>query len=257
MKPTPLITLLAALALATTGQTSHAASAAPVLIARGDALDAQLKTAEALAIYLDAEKLTPDDPDLLIKIAKQYGESMVDLKDDEARLAAGRKALEYARRAQALAPGMAEAHLAVAICYGRLLDLLPAREKVEYSRQVKIHTEKAIELDSRSDYAWHMLGRWHRAVADTGALLKGIVKIVYGGLPDASHEEAAAAFEKAITLNPDRVAHHIELGLTYASMGKSTEARTAINRGLALPSRERDDPDTKTRGREALGNLEK
>jgi tetratricopeptide (TPR) repeat protein len=227
----------------------------PELVAKGDALDAQLNTAEALAIYLDAEKLNPDNAELLIKIAKQHGESMVDLKSEAAQLAAGQQALGYARRALALAPDLADAHLAVAICYGRLLNLVPAREKVEYSRLVKEHTERAIALDRRSDYAWHMLGRWHRAVADTGALLKGVVRVVYGGLPSASHRDAVAAFEKAGALRPDRLAHHIELGLTYASMGEADKARESIKRGLSLPDRERDDPDTKARGRALLGTL--
>lgn len=249
----PLTLLLLALCL----DAARGNEAAVALIIRGDALDAQLQTAGALDAYLEAEKLQPDNPALLIKIAKQYGESMVDLADEDRRRAAGEKALAYAQRALALAPDLADAHLAVAICYGRLLDLVPARQKVEYSRQVKIHTEKAIALDERSDYAWHMLGRWHRAVADTGALLKGIVKVVYGGLPDASHEDAAAAFEKAIALKPDRVAHHIELGLTYAEMNRKADAKQALERGLALPSKERDDPDTKARGKEALADLAK
>jgi tetratricopeptide (TPR) repeat protein len=236
---------------------SASAATFPELIARGDALDAQLQTADALAVYLEAEQLNPADAALLIKIAKQYGESMVDLKSEADQLAAGQKALDYARRALDLAPGLADAHLAVAICYGRLLSLVPAREKVEYSRLIKEHTERAIALDRQSDYAWHMLGRWHRAVADTGALLRGVVKVVYGGLPGASHRDAVAAFEQAITLQPDRLAHHIELGLTYASMGETEKAKESIHRGLALPDRERDDPDTRARGRALLGTLGK
>lgn len=228
------------------------ANSAADLIAQGDALDARMRTADALAAYLEAEKLTPDDPDLLIKIATQYGESMVDLQDEASQQAAGEQALAYARRALALAPDKADAHLAVAICHGRLLDYLPAREKVEASRLVKVHAEKATALDPSSDYAWHMLGRWHRAVATTGALLKGIVNLVYGGLPDASNADAAAAFQKAIQLAPDRVSHHIELGITYAEMGRPDDARQSLKRGLTLPDRERDDPDTKARGREWL-----
>ncbi len=228
------------------------ASSAADLIARGDTFDAQMRTADALAAYLEAEQLNPDDPDLLIKIATQYGESMVDLQDEASQKAAGERALACAERALALAPDKADAHLAVAICHGRLLDYLPAREKVEASRLVKVHAEKATALDPASDYAWHMLGRWHRAVATTGALLKGIVNLVYGGLPDASNADAAAAFEKAIQLAPNRVAHHIELGITYAEMGRPDDARQSLERGLALPDRERDDPDTKARGREWL-----
>ena len=49
------------------------------LVRKGDQLDAELKTKEALATYLEAEKLQPANADLLHKTAKQYGESMNDV----------------------------------------------------------------------------------------------------------------------------------------------------------------------------------
>jgi hypothetical protein len=49
--------------------------------------------------------------------------------------------------------------------------------------------------------------------------------------------------------------HHIELGRTYAQMGKAEEARKAINKGLAMPETEKDDPESKRRGRAALEKL--
>lgn len=222
------------------------------LVAQGDALDAQLKSEDALKIYLQAEPLAKNDPSLLIKIGKQYGESMTSITNETAKRAAGEKALAYAQRALNLSPGMADAHLAVAICYGRLLDLVPVRTRVEYSRLVKQETEQALKLDPKSDYAWHMLGRWNKAVATMGGFYKGIVTIVYGGLPDASLEKARECFEKADALHPGRVSNVIELGITLAASGKKEEARKLIEQGLALPSRERDDPQTKIRGRTAL-----
>lgn len=225
------------------------------LIAQGDALDAALKTEQALKVYLEAEKQEPNNPGLLIKIAKQYGESMTGIKDAAARLKAGETALAYSQRALKQAPMMADAHLAVAICYGRLLDLVPARTRVEYSRRVKDGAEQAVKLAPDSDYAWHMLGRWNQAVATMDGLTKVIVKIVYGGLPSASLEEAARCFEKAAKLRADRVSHQIELGRTYAMLGRKDDARQCIEQGLNMPSRERDDPETKLRGRETLEKL--
>jgi tetratricopeptide (TPR) repeat protein len=225
------------------------------LISKGDALDAQLRTQEALKVYLEAEKLSPSDASLLIKIAKQHGESMTLMKDDGDKRRAGESALAYSKRALALAPKMADAHLAVAICYGRLLDLVPARQRVEYSRLVREGAEKAIKIDPNSDYAWHMLGRWHQAVATMDGLIKVIVKIVYGGLPDASLEEAAKCFDKARSIKPDRLSHTVELGRTYAMMKRTKEARLYLDQGLAMENKERDDPDTKARGRESLKAL--
>ena len=231
------------------------AQTAVELIARGDALDAQLKTSEALELYLKAEVITPDDPRLHIKIAKQYGESMTGMKSAAAKRTAGETALTYAQRAVKQSPKMADAHLAVAICYGRLLELMPARQKVEYSKLVRQGAEKAIQIDPKSDYGWHMLGRWHQAVATMDGFTKVIVKIIYGGLPDASLEEAVKCFEKARQLKADRLAHTVELGRTYAMMDRKAEAKKYLDQGLAMQNKERDDPDTKARGRETLKTL--
>jgi tetratricopeptide (TPR) repeat protein len=225
------------------------------LIARGDALDAQLKSEEALKIYLQAEPLAKDDATLLIKIAKQYGESMTGIKDTDGKRKAGENALAYAQRAVTLAPKMCDAHLAVAICYGRLLDLVPARTRVEYSRFVKQEAETAVKLDPKSDYAWHMLGRWHQALAEIGGVTRALAKVFYGGLPPASHQEALKCFEKAHALNANRLIHAIELGRTHAALGNTKEARRYIEQGLAMKNTEKDDPETKERGRATLENL--
>ncbi len=245
----PLTLLLTMLALAVQAQD------VAKLIAQGDALDAQLKSESALQVYLKAKALEAPDASLLIKIAKQYGESMTAMTDEAAKRKAGEEALAYALQAVKLSPNLADAHLAVAICYGRLLDLVSVRTRVEYSRRVKQEADQAVRLDPRSDYAWHMLGRWHCAVATMNGLTKGIVKIVYGALPDASLVTARECFEKAAKLRPDRVSHTVELGCTLALVGKKAEARTMIERGLAMPNRERDDPATKSRGRATLEEL--
>ncbi len=231
------------------------AESAASLIAEGDKLDSQQKTLPALKVYLEAEKVDSNNADLLIKIAKQYGESMTDISDIDAKRKAGETALDYSKRAAKLAPKMSDAHLAVAICYGRLADLVSVRTRVEYSRLILSSTQKAIELDPQNDYAWHMMGRWNQAVATMGSLTKGIVSVVYGGLPNASLEKSRECFEKAIKIKDDRVSHHIELGRTLAFLGKKDEARKQIETGLGMPSKERDDPETKGRGRVTLKTL--
>jgi tetratricopeptide (TPR) repeat protein len=120
---------------------------------------------------------------------------------------------------------------------------------------MKSHAERAIELAPTNDLAWHLLGRWHQAMAEVGPMLRGLVKLAYGGLPAASIEESISCLRKAVSLNPNRVAHQIELGRSLALAGKRDDALAALERGLTLPNRERDDPGTKARGRETLANL--
>jgi hypothetical protein len=49
--------------------------------------------------------------------------------------------------------------------------------------------------------------------------------------------------------------HYIELGRTYAHMGRSADAKRYIEKGLAMPNTEKDDQEIKDRGRETLAKL--
>ncbi len=222
------------------------------LMKRGDALDAKLRTKEALEVYLEAEKLQPDNAELLHRIAKQYGESMLDVSSKAEKKAMGEKSLTYSKRAVAADPKNAMAQLSLAVSYGRLASYLDNKTKIAYSKLVKEHVDRSIALGPRNDLAWHVLGAWQYELANLNAVLRAIAGLVYGTLPSASNEEAVRAFKKAIELNPQRVANHVELGRTYLEMGKKAEARAALEKGLSLPDRQRDDPDVKRRGREAL-----
>ena len=88
-----------------------------------------------------------------------------------------------------------------------------------------------------------------------GGFKRAMGSLVYGKLPSSTNQAAVACFEKAIAINPTRLMHHIELGRTYAQMGKKDDARRLIAKGLAMPDVEKDDPETKQHGREALAKL--
>ena len=225
------------------------------LIAQGDVYDAQFKPEAALQYYLPAEKLEANNAALLVKIARQHVYRMADQTAKADQLKTGRTALAYAERAVKLAPNECDSHLALAICVGKLTPLLGNKEGVEASRRIKVAAETAVKLNPRNDYAWHLLGRWHQAMAELGGLTRTIAKLIYGELPAASNDEAVKCFEKAIALNPGRLIHHIELGRTYAQMGRKPEAKQCIEKGLAIPNREKDDPETKERGRKTLMSL--
>jgi Flp pilus assembly protein TadD len=92
-------------------------------------------------------------------------------------------------------------------------------------------------------------------MASISPVLRAIVKLIYGSLPAASFAQAEAFLQKAVALSPNKVSHRIELGRTYAALNKKDLAREEIAKGLALPDREKDDPNTKLRGKETLTRL--
>lgn len=231
------------------------ADSAADLIRKGDVYYAKLQPSEALKYYLPAEKLEPNNCRLMVRIARQYRHLMSDAPGREEKVRLGTAAVEYSKRAVALSPADPEAQLALAISYGKLLPLQSSREQLASSRIVRAAADKVITLDPGNDLGWHVLGRWYLNLAEVSTVKRALAQIAFGKLPPAKFEDAERCFEKAMALNPNRLMHYIELGRTYADMGREADARRFITKGLAMPETERDDPETKERGRQILGKL--
>jgi tetratricopeptide (TPR) repeat protein len=234
---------------------NYGAESANELIAKGKVFEKKFQAKEALPLYLSAEKEEPKDPELLVRIARQYRYLMTDAPAKEEKLRLGHLALEYSSRAAACGPKDCDAQLATAITLGKMLPYMPTKQQVSATPQIKESVDKALAINPDSDTAWHILGRWNRVLAEVNSMKRLIGGIIYGQLPKGTLEEAERDMKKAISLNPDRLMHYIELGRVYAQMGKKDEAREFINKGLAMPDTEKDDPDTKERGRETLAKL--
>src|SRR3984893_6175692 len=184
------------------------AGSADELIAKGDAYYEKLDAQEALKYYLPAEKLEPKKVRLLVRISREYRHLMSDATQSQEKVSLGSTAVDYAKRAVSLQPDDPDAQLAVAISYGKLQPLEGNREKIEASRIIKVAADKALKLDPTSDLGWHILGRWHMALADVNAFQRAMAQIAYGKLPDSTYEEAAQCFEEAMGINPNQLMHY-------------------------------------------------
>lgn len=225
------------------------------LIKKGDDFDLKLQASEALDFYLAAEKLDPKSASLLLRIARQYRHLMADATTREEKIRLADIGLDYALRAAALAPNDSDAQLSPAISYGKMVPLQGLKEQIASARRIKDAVDKAIQLDPHNDLAWNVLGRWNKVLADVSGLKRAVGSLLYGELPTGSNAEAVLCFQKAIEINPNRLMHYIELGQTYAQMGRAGDARRLIAKGLAMPDVEKDDPEIKRRGRETLAKL--
>ena len=223
-------------------------------IVQGDAEVAAMHAPEALALFEKAALADPNDVEILLRLSQQCSNLIAQAKTPAEAEAYARRSLEKAREAVALAPGNSKAHLALAVAYGRLTDFVDNRTKVEYSRYVKTESEKTMELDPKEDFAYHVLGRWNYGVATLNPVLKLIAKFVYGGMPDASLEEAERNYKKAIELAPQRVVHYYELSRVYVALGRMEEARKEWEKVLTLKP---EDNESQTDQKEARVELEK
>src|SRR5688572_6157386 len=232
------------------------AETADALIAKGDAFDEQLQPSEALKFFLPAEKLEPNNAELLVRIARQYRHLMSDTSSKKEKLRLGYLSLGFAERAAKAAPKNSEAQLSPAISYGKMLPFLGNKEQVNASPKIKEAVDRALQLNPKNDTAWHILGRWHRVLAGMGPVKRMLAGAIYGSLPVTTNEAAEKCLLKAIAFNPNRVMHHIELGRIYAAMGRKEDAKKVLEKGLSMPSREKDDPEMKTIGQDLLKTLD-
>jgi tetratricopeptide (TPR) repeat protein len=231
------------------------AESVDALVEQGAVFDRKLDAKEALSFYLPAEKLDPHDSHILVPIARQYRHLMTDAPTKEEKLRLGCIAMEYSKRACACGPHDAEAQLDLAITLGKMLPYMSAKQQVDASPRIKESVDKALALNPNNDTAWHILGRWNRVLAEVSEVKRAFAGMLYGRLPMGSLPDAEHAMQKAMALNPNRLMHYIELGRIYADMGRGVDARFYINKGLLMPDAEKDDPETKQRGRETLEKL--
>jgi tetratricopeptide (TPR) repeat protein len=231
------------------------AETAEELIAKGDPFDERYQPSEALKFFLPAEKLEPNNAELLIRIARQYRHLMSDTSSKKEKLRLGHISLGFAQRAATLAPKNAEAQLSPAISYGKMLPYMGKKDQVNASPRIKVAVDRTLALEPTNDTAWHILGRWNRVLADISGVKRVLAKALYGDLPETTNEAAEKCLLKAIAINPNRLMHYIELGRLYAQMGRKEEARKYVQKGLAMPNKDHDDPELKEIGQELLKKL--
>ncbi len=222
------------------------------LIEQGDAQVKAMHAPEALALFQQAAQADPNDIEIILRVSQQFSNMIGQAKSPAEAQAYARLSLEQAQRAVALAPDNPKAHLALAVAYGRIADYVDNRTRVDYSRYVKAEADKTLALDPREDFAWHVLGRWNYAIATLNPVLKLIAKFVYGGIPEASLEQAVVDYKKAIDLAPQRVIHHHELARTYLAIGQTDAARAEWQKELALKPEDNEGINDQKEAREDL-----
>jgi len=252
------------LCISTEAVESHAQTQAPDQIdappeLKSDLIEADSlrnagKYREALAQLSTLEGRHPQNADVLYRLSLTRVDIGENAEDDRMQRQMYDGALTAAQAAVEADSTNAYAHLSAAIAEGRVALTAGTREKIERSRQVKHHADRAIELDPDLSSAYHVRARWNREVADLGFFTRAIVRTVYGGLPDASFEQSVRDFQTAIE-KEDTIVHHIELARTYLKMDREDDARTELEKVLAMEVDDPDDPKHKREAQELLDEI--
>jgi tetratricopeptide (TPR) repeat protein len=211
------------------------------LINKADALDAQDRTLDAIAVLKEAEKISPNNPQVLIKLSKDYSDAIEIASEQSQKSAYAALSLEYAKRAVHEAPNNSDAHSCLSIAYGKITDFVDNKTKMEYSKVIKSEAEKAVELNPNNAFALLVLARWNFDMATLNPFLKVIAETLYGHLPPASKEKAVEYFQRAIAAAPDRIILHAEYARALDAMGRTPEAKAEWLKVTQLKPSDADD----------------
>jgi hypothetical protein len=186
-------------------------------------------------------------------VAKQLmGDSLKQRRDSLYSL--GRTWAEAAIRADS---SVANAHFALALVLGRLSRTRGGKERVRFAKIIYDQAARTVQLDSRHDGAYHILGMWHAEVKRLSGLTRFFAKTLFGaGFMDrATWDSAVTNMQRAVQLAPQHVYHRLELAGVYLDVGqpaKATEQLTAI---ADLPVGDPLDPYYKKIAFDALADL--
>ena len=225
------------------------------LVREADALEKSFKEEDALKKVQEALKLSPNDLAALSKasiLSSQVGNRQ---KDDKRKTEYFTAAKTYAQSALAVDPKDAMANFAMGLAMGRMALISSGKEKVQSVRDIKKYAEAALAAKPDFARAQHLLGKWHFEVTSLNFVEKGLVKVIFGGLPDASMAQAIQWYEKARAVDPGFVLNYLELARAYKENGQSDKAIDILNRLAKLPPKTQDDAGYKAEGKKMLEGL--
>ena len=223
-------------------------------VAQGDAAEKRGEVAAALKAYSAAEPLGGSGADLCL-LTKRYCDLMYDASSSAIQKSLATQALACALRAEQADPKSATAHLCVAVGYAKNFPFCETETKVKWSRAMKAECETAIALDPKQDVSYHLLGRWYFGTANMGFFSKSVVKVIYGGLPKASNEDAIKNFKLAIALAPGRIIHHAELAKVYGAINETKLELAELETCARLKPVDRDDTDAQLDAAKRLAEM--
>lgn len=226
-------------------------------IALGDRDHAALALAGALKHYEAALAVDPNNYDALIKAAYDAVDLGEFNPNADQRAALYRSAEQYARRAVAANSDDAESHFQLALALGRRAQTMGVREKIKLAGEIREQALAALERDPKHAGALHVIGVWNAEVMRLNGFSRMIAKNFLGGgiFDEASWDGAQKYLEDAVSLEPNRITHRLDLAAIYADRGQATRAIEQYEWIAAAPVTSYNDPRYKAEAARRLKRL--
>jgi tetratricopeptide (TPR) repeat protein len=226
-----------------------------LLLRQAETYEKAFRDNDALQKYGDILKKDPLNVVALYKSSELYSIIGKRQPTKEKQKEFYMKGVALARQAIKINPNSSDANFAMAVSMGRMALISSGQDKIKAVKDIKTYSDKCIQLDPSNYKGYHVLGKWHYEVSDLNSLEKWLVKVTYGGLPQASIEDAIKNYEKSRQLNPGFLLNYLELAKAYRRRNDNQKARSLLKYMLTLPPATSDDPKIKEHGKKLLDEL--
>lgn len=227
-----------------------------VLIAGAEKMEKDLKEAEALNQYKEVLNIDSSNLRAGCRAAELTGRIGARLKDVKQRTEYFTSARIYAERVFRQHHDEAEANYAMANAAMRMATVTKNKDKAVHLRDMKYYSDSALLINPSHAASLYTLGRWNYDIVNLNVAEKAGVKVLFGGMPKASLDEAILYFEKARSANPALIVNYLDLANAYVQNHRTDKAIEVLNRMVKLPPRTQDDESYKAEGRTLLASLQ-
>ena len=228
-------------------------------VIRGDEAYAALKPVDAIAHYEAAVAQDSSSYDALWKASRSLAD-VAEYEPDKAKRAdMYRRAERLARRAVQVNPDDAEAHFHLARAVGRVALSHGPKDRVKYGKEVREIAREALRLDPDHPGALHVMGMWHAEVRRLPGIARFFAKSFLGGqiFGSAKWDEAIRLLSRAVEVDPERLAHHLDLARIYRDVDQPAQARVHYQHVIDGAPTDYNDEHYKAEAREELAKLDK
>lgn len=226
------------------------------IVAQAQQLEKQMKEHEALEKYREALQVSPGHVQSFTQASLLSGREGARQKDKAAKQEFFNNAKIYAYEALKVEPENAEANYAMAVALARIGQISGAKEKVAAAKEVKKYADLALKFKPDYAEAWHLIGKWNFDLYNLGTIEKAAAKVLFGGVPPGTMEDAIAAYEKCLKLKPSFIQNYYDLALAYRQNNQETQGMEVLNKGMKMRPIYQDDPGYKAEMKKMLEDMQ-
>ena len=197
----------------------------------------------ALGRYEAALVLAPSNYDLLWRASRELIDLAEAAPTKAQHTALNSRAESYARRAVAANAGGADGRFMLAVALGRTALSVGSRERVKYATEIHDQAAAAVKIDPRHAGALHVLGMWNAEIMRLSGITRFAARNFLGAkvFGRANWADARKYLEAAVSVDPGRITHRLDLAEIYADNGDEPKAIATCEEAVRMPTVEFND----------------